>query len=54
MWTVIYFEPLAAERTRLRVVSLGFGEDDESQRMRSFFEKGNAATLQQLQAKFRK
>jgi uncharacterized protein YndB with AHSA1/START domain len=54
MWTVIYFEPLADERTRLRVVSLGVGDDDESQRMRAFFEKGNAATLQKLQAKFRK
>jgi uncharacterized protein YndB with AHSA1/START domain len=53
MWTVIYFEPLAAARTRLRVVSLGFGEDDESQRMRAFFERGNAATLQKLQEKFR-
>lgn len=52
MWTVIYLDPATADRTRLRVVSLGFGDDDESQRMRAFFERGNAATLQQLQQRF--
>ena len=53
MWTVISFEALAPARTRLRVVSLGFGDDDPSQRMRAFFEKGNATTLHKLQEKFR-
>lgn len=52
MWTVIYFEESGAERTRLRVVSLGFRPDDESQRMRAFFVRGNAATLQQLQRRY--
>jgi hypothetical protein len=36
----------------LRIVGMGFGQDEESQRMRSFFEKGNAFTLDQLQKHF--
>ncbi|HEX7720096.1 MAG TPA: SRPBCC domain-containing protein [Woeseiaceae bacterium] len=48
MWTVIYFEPEGTERTRLKVISLGFDTDEESQRMRAFFEQGNAATIEQL------
>jgi uncharacterized protein YndB with AHSA1/START domain len=52
MWTVVYLEPVEAGRTKLRVVSLGFGPDDESRAMRAFFERGNAFTVQQLQAYF--
>lgn len=48
MWTVMYFEPLAGSRTKVRVVSLGFSADDESQRMRAFFERGNLTTIEQL------
>lgn len=54
MWTVLYFEPEGADRTRLRVVGLGFGPDEESQKMRAFFEKGNEFTLKQLQSHFSK
>ena len=49
MWTVIYFEPLAPERTRLRAVSLGFDTSEESQSARAYFEQGNARVLQQLE-----
>lgn len=52
MWTVIYFEPVGENRTRLRIVGLGFRADAESQKMRAFFERGNAVTLQQLQKHF--
>ena len=52
MWTVIYFEPIDAKTTGIREVSLGFGPDDESQKMRQFFEGGNAATLAALQQRF--
>lgn len=52
MWTVIYFEPLWPDRTRVRVVGLGFRPDAESQKMRGFFERGNAVTVQQLQRHF--
>lgn len=54
MWTVMYFDKVSETETRMRVVSLGFGPDDESQKMRAFFEKGNAFTLQQLQKRFSK
>ncbi|HVL68988.1 MAG TPA: SRPBCC domain-containing protein [Vicinamibacterales bacterium] len=52
MWTVMYFEPAGDDRTRLRIVGLGFRTDEESQKMRAFFERGNAVTLQQLQSHF--
>jgi uncharacterized protein YndB with AHSA1/START domain len=52
MWTVMYFEPVDAKTTRVRVVSLGFGADEESQKMRQFFDRGNAATLAALQQRF--
>ena len=52
MWTVIYFEPLSPLKTQFREVSLGFGDDEESQKMREFFDRGNAATLAQLQKHF--
>jgi len=52
MWTVVYFESLGTDRTRVRVVGLGFRPDAESQQMRTFFERGNAATLQLLQRHF--
>jgi uncharacterized protein YndB with AHSA1/START domain len=52
MWTVVYFEAIGSGKTRLREVSLGFGGDDESKNMREFFERGNAATLAELQKHF--
>ena len=52
MWTVVYFEAAGPDRTRVRVVSLGFRPDEESQKMRAFFERGNATTLEQLQRHF--
>lgn len=52
MWTVIYFEPLAPDRTRLRVVGLGFTDDEESQQMRKHFAAGNAWTVRKLQEAF--
>lgn len=54
MWTVVYFQPLADGQTHLRIVGLGFGSDDESQRMKEFFNQGNAYTLAQLQKRFQR
>ena len=48
MWTVIYFEPAGPDKTRLTVRSLGFADDDESQKMRAFFDRGNKATMDAL------
>ena len=52
MWTVIYFQPLEPGMTNVRVVGLGYGDDAESQKLREYFRKGNAQTLEQLQKKF--
>ena len=52
MWTVLYFSPAGPSRTNVREVTLGFGPDPESQRMRAFFNQGNATTLNQLQRHF--
>jgi uncharacterized protein YndB with AHSA1/START domain len=52
VWTVIYFDEIAPGRTHLRLVGLGYGDDDESQKLRGFFEKGNAYTLKKLQEHF--
>jgi len=52
MWTVIYFEVVSPRTTRVRIVGLGFGDDEESKRMRAFFDRGNAFTLKKLQERF--
>jgi uncharacterized protein YndB with AHSA1/START domain len=52
VWHVITFEDAGSGRTRVRVTGLGYGEDEESKKMRSFFEKGNAATMKKLQERF--
>lgn len=52
MWSVIYFAAAGANRTAVREVSLGFSFDEESQRMRAFFNEGNATTMSQLQRHF--
>ncbi len=51
-WTVIYFDDTADGRTRVRIVGMGYGEDEESRRMLDFFDRGNRWTLQRLQEKF--
>lgn len=52
MWTVVYFEATGPQMTRVRIVSLGFGDDEESKKMRAFFDRGNAYTLRKLQERF--
>ena len=52
MWTVIYFEPTTGGTTRVREVSMGFGSDEESEKMREFFDRGNTATMTALQRRF--
>lgn len=53
-WTVLYFDRIADNQTRLRIVMQGFGDNEESQKMRQFFEKGNDFTLKKLQKHFQK
>lgn len=52
MWTVMYFDTAGPDRTQVRVVGLGFQRDEESQKMREFFDRGNRTTLEQLQRHF--
>jgi uncharacterized protein YndB with AHSA1/START domain len=52
MWTVIYFDAVNPRATRVREVTMGFGSDPESQQMRQFFDRGNAATMAALQKRF--
>ena len=52
MWTVIYFEDAGPSRTRLRIVGTGYGNDEESQKLRTLLRQGNAYTLKKLQEKF--
>ena len=52
MWTVIYFEDAGPSLTRLRLVGTGYDDDEESKKLRDFFERGNAYTLKKLQEKF--
>lgn len=52
MWTVLYFQPAETNKTALRIVGLGFSADEESKRMREFFQQGNAFTLEQLRKHF--
>lgn len=54
MWTVITLTPAGDGRTHVRAASMGFGSDEESQQMRAFFERGNAATIEMLQAAFKR
>ncbi len=52
MWTIIYLNAESPDATRVRIVSLGFGDDDNSQKMRQFFDRGNGYTLKKLQERF--
>lgn len=53
-WTVVTSTPLDADRTLVRVASLGYGTDPESQAMRRFFERGNEDTIKTMAARFAK
>lgn len=51
-WTVVTLLEVDAARTRVRVASLGYGSDEESAAMRTFFERGNRQTIEVLQKHF--
>lgn len=52
VWTVFTLTPEGPGATRLRVAMVGYGPDEESQKMKAFFERGNAWTLKTLQEHF--
>ena len=47
-WTVFYFAPVSASRTKITVVGLGYNDSEESQKMRSFFATANRHSLNEL------
>ena len=47
-WSVLYFTPIMASRTKVTVVVLGYTDDEQSQKLRSFFATGNKYSLDQL------
>lgn len=53
-WSVMYLDPISPDRTRLRIVGMGYGEGEGWDRMREFFDQGNTWTIEQLQSKFKK
>jgi uncharacterized protein YndB with AHSA1/START domain len=54
MWTVVYFEPVAGGKTKVTLRGLGFKDDAESKKMRTFFEGGDKYTLDILVKYFEK
>ena len=44
-WTVVYFESAGPGKTRVTARMFGFGEDEQSQKMRAFFEHGNKSEM---------
>ena len=51
-WSVVYFEPAGNGRTRVTTRMLGFEDNEESQKMRTFFQTGNQTTLDNLIKRF--
>ena len=53
VWSVTYFQPLEPGMTNVRIVSLGYSDDPESQQLRAYVGKSNAQDLERLQRRFR-
>ncbi|HZF27439.1 MAG TPA: SRPBCC domain-containing protein [Steroidobacteraceae bacterium] len=53
VWSVIYFQPLEPGMTNVRIVSMGYTDDAESQQLMEYARKRNADRLEQLQKKFK-
>jgi len=51
-WNVVYFEPAGPGRTKVTTHMLGYEDNEESQKMRAFFETGNKTTMDSLVKKF--
>ncbi|MEZ6093229.1 MAG: SRPBCC domain-containing protein [Pirellulaceae bacterium] len=49
-WSVFYFTEITPARTKITVVGLGYTDDEDSQKMRSFFEAANKQVLDELSA----
>lgn len=47
-WSVVYFEDAGIDKVIVRVHGLGYGDDEQSQMMRDFFNQGNQMLLETL------
>jgi len=54
VWTVVYFDAVGKDQTRVTSKMLGYRREDESIRMRRFFMDGNKQTLAELAKHFAK
>ncbi|RIJ32449.1 SRPBCC family protein [Henriciella mobilis] len=50
--SVFEFEPVGTDRTRVKISGVGYGDDEESARLRDFFIQGNAYSLRALHDRF--
>ncbi|MDM7914985.1 MAG: SRPBCC domain-containing protein [Candidatus Eisenbacteria bacterium] len=48
VWTVVTMDALADDRSRVRIACMGYGPDPEGQKMREFFDEGDAWTIRKL------
>lgn len=53
-WSVIRFEPLTPDRTRLTISMMGFQDTELQKKAYAFFEQGNSWTLKTIQDHFAK
>lgn len=51
-WSVVTMTDLGDGRTHLRLAGMGYGDEEESRKMRDFFTTGNDWTLKKLQSHF--
>ena len=47
-WTVVYFEAVDGNRTRVTTRMMGFEDNDQGRAMRAFFERGNKTEFDSL------
>jgi uncharacterized protein YndB with AHSA1/START domain len=52
VWTVVSMTDLGDGRTGLRIAMQGYGDDQESQKMREFFRAGNDWVMKKLQSRY--
>lgn len=51
-WTVIYFTKSGEDMTHVRIVGLGYRDDEQSQAMRQYFAEGNRRTLDHIAKRY--
>ena len=47
-WSVFYFEELPSGNTLIKIIGLGYGDDEESKQLKEFFDTGNRHSIENL------